>query len=135
MVSVGATVGRNSLILEDSNFSLVRSVALIKPLGFLSKYLKYVADSPLLQNTIRENKRGAAQPCLYLSEISKFPFPLAPLAEQKEIVRLLEAAFARIDSIKLLHSELSIQHSSLTQSLLAKAFRGDLVPQDPNKKL
>ena len=85
IVSVGGTIGRSALVPTDSNFSLVRSVALVKPLGINSDFLKLAADAPLLQNSIHSNKRGGAQPCLYLSEISKFPFPLPPLKEQERI--------------------------------------------------
>ncbi len=86
IVSVGGTIGRSSLVGDDSQFSLVRSVALIKPVLLIPEFLKLVADSPLMQRVIHSHKRGGAQPCLYLSEISKFPFPLPPLSEQKRIV-------------------------------------------------
>ena len=69
IVSVGGTIGRSSLVPKDSNFALVRSVALIKPILLNSKYLKYAMDSNLLQESIHMRKRGGAQPCLYLSEM------------------------------------------------------------------
>ena len=90
IVSVGGTIGRSSLVPNDSDFALVRSVALIKPLLFNTQFFKYAADGPLLQSSIHANKRGGAQPCLYLSEISKFPFPLPPLEEQGRIVDKLD---------------------------------------------
>ncbi|MEA5417516.1 hypothetical protein, partial [Synechococcus sp. BA-132 BA5] len=62
IVSVGGTIGRTSLIPEDSFFALVRSVALIKPLLINSSYLKYSMDSSLLQDSIHTRKRGGAQP-------------------------------------------------------------------------
>ena len=102
IVSVGGTIGRTSLIPEDSFFALVRSVALIKPLLINSSYLKYSMDSSLLQDSIHTRKRGGAQPCLYLSEIEMFPFPLPPLAEQHRIV-------AKIDQLMTLCDELEKQ--------------------------
>jgi type I restriction enzyme S subunit len=100
IVSVGGTIGRSSLVPKDSKFSLVRSVALLKPIIFNSKYLKHTMDSPLLQNSIHENKRGGAQPCLYLSEINKFPFPLPPIKEQKRIVLIVEKLMELCDQMK-----------------------------------
>ena len=86
IVSVGGTIGRSSLIKDCSDFALVRSVAIIKPLLIEPEYLKLAMDSKLLQSMIHSHKRGGAQPCLYLGEISKFLFPTPPLAEQRNIV-------------------------------------------------
>jgi type I restriction enzyme S subunit len=100
IVSVGGTIGRTSLIPEDSFFALVRSVALIKPLLINPSYLKYSMDSSLLQNSIHAKKRGGAQPCLYLSEIEKFLFSLPPLAEQHRIVAKVDQLMALCDRLE-----------------------------------
>jgi type I restriction enzyme, S subunit len=100
IVSVGGTIGRISLVPEDSLFALVRSVALIKPLLISSLYLKYSMNSSLLQNSIHTRKRGGAQPCLYLSEIEKFLFPLPPLIEQYRIVAKLDQIMALCDQLE-----------------------------------
>jgi len=100
IVSVGGTIGRSSLIKESANFALVRSVAIIKPLLFNSNYLKFSMDSFLLQKIINETKRGGAQPCLYLSEISNFLFPMPPEKEQKRIVSKIEHLSSICDRLK-----------------------------------
>jgi type I restriction enzyme, S subunit len=107
IVSVGGTIGRTSLIPKDSSFALVRSVALIKPLLIDSSYLKYSMDSSLLQTSIHMNKRGGAQPCLYLSEIEKFLFSLPPLAEQRRIVAKIDQLMARCDELEKLRIDRS----------------------------
>jgi type I restriction enzyme, S subunit len=122
MVSVGGTIGRSSLVPKDSNFALVRSVALIKPLGFASKYLKYTADAPILQDSIHSNKRGGAQPCLYLSEISKFPFPLPPLAEQHRIVAKVDELMALCDQLKASLATAQTTQLNLADSLVEQAI-------------
>ena len=58
--------------------------------------------------------------------------PLPPLKEQAEIVRKARAALEGIKSLEILLSKTNIELSQLAQSILAKAFRGELVPQDPN---
>ncbi|UWR75808.1 restriction endonuclease subunit S [Phaeobacter inhibens] len=58
--------------------------------------------------------------------------PLPPLEEQTEIVRRIEAAFARIDRMVAEAAKALALLERLEQQLLAKAFRGELVPQDPN---
>ena len=118
MVSVGGTIGRSSLVPKDSDFSLVRSVALIKPILFNSNYLKYSADAPLLQDSIHSNKRGGAQPCLYLSEISKFPFPMPPLAEQHRIVTKVNELMTLCDQLEQQQETSITAHQTLVETLL-----------------
>jgi type I restriction enzyme S subunit len=59
------------------------------------------------------------------------PLNLAPLEEQHEIVRRVEALFKISDDIEKRYEKAKAQVDKLTQSILAKAFRGELVPQDP----
>lgn len=121
IVSVGGTIGRSSLVPEDSNFALVRSVALIKPLLFCSAYLKYSMDSKLLQDSISQNKRGGAQPCLYLSEISKFSFPMPPLEEQHRIVAKVDELMALCDQLKARLSDAQTTQLHLTDAIVEQA--------------
>lgn len=117
IVSVGGTIGRSALIKNNADFALVRSVAIIKPLLFDSSYLKFSMDSFLLQKAIHENKRGGAQPCLYLSEISNFIFPMPPKNEQHRIVSKVEHLFSICDHLKS-----CLQSTQQTQLHLADAL-------------
>ena len=58
--------------------------------------------------------------------------PIPSLREQAEIVRRVESLFAWADRLEARHAAARAQVERLTPSLLAKAFRGELVPQDPN---
>ena len=58
--------------------------------------------------------------------------PLPPMAEQVEISRLLDTAFARADRLEAEAARASALLDRLESAILAKAFRGELVPQDPN---
>jgi type I restriction enzyme, S subunit len=100
IVSVGGTIGRSSLVPQDSNFALVRSVALIKPTLIHPSYLKYSMDSSVLQDSIHSRKRGGAQPCLYLSEIKMFPFSVPPLPEQHRIVAKVDRLMELCDRLE-----------------------------------
>lgn len=91
----------------------------------------------LLQKEIREMAKNRFQgtsghlrvPVDFFEEIG---FPLPPLEEQKEIVRRVEALFKIADQIEERYKKARAYVDKLTQSILAKAFRGELVPQDPN---
>lgn len=117
IVSVGGTIGRSSLITGDSEFALVRSVAIIKPLIIEPNFLKIAMDSQLLQSMIHSHKRGGAQPCLYLGEISKFLFPVPPLKEQKRIVKTVDIFMGILETLTL-----AFQSAQQTQLHLADAF-------------
>ena len=57
--------------------------------------------------------------------------PLCSLPEQQEIVRLLEAQFTVIEQNER-EIDASLKRSAaLRQSILKRAFSGQLVPQDP----
>jgi type I restriction enzyme S subunit len=75
---------------------------------------------------------GATRPRITLSQLKAFSFELPPLAEQQEIVRRIESAFSWLDKLAAEHTRAAALLPKLEQALLAKAFRGQLVPQDPN---
>jgi type I restriction enzyme, S subunit len=69
---------------------------------------------------------------LSLSKVSALPIPVAPENEQKEIVKKITTLFDTLMTIenRFISSEGEIDR--LDRAILAKAFRGELVPQDPN---
>ena len=67
-----------------------------------------------------------------MGAVTNFPIPLPPESEQQEIVRRVEALFKLADRIEARYKAARAQAQRLTPLLLAKAFRGELAPQDPN---
>ncbi|WP_440947492.1 restriction endonuclease subunit S [Methanosarcina sp. T3] len=59
--------------------------------------------------------------------MSNLPIPLPPLPEQQEIVRRVDALFAFADSIEAKVAASREKTEKLRQSILAKAFSGELV--------
>ena len=74
---------------------------------------------------------GVSQSNINAKKLKAFCFELPPLEEQTEIVRRIEAAFARIDRMVAEAARAAALLERLAAQLLAKAFRGELVPQDP----
>ncbi|GBE93906.1 restriction endonuclease subunit S [Nostoc cycadae] len=64
--------------------------------------------------------------------LSALPIVIPPLEEQKEITRRCEVLFAYADRLEARYQNACAQVERLKTLLLAKAFRGELVPQDPN---
>jgi type I restriction enzyme S subunit len=90
----------------------------------------------LAQSSVRraakENFTGTAgQARVPTSFIEELELPLPPLAEQQEIVRRVEGLFALADQLEQRLAQARKQVAKLTPSLLARAFAGQLVPQNP----
>ncbi len=74
---------------------------------------------------------ATAQKNINLDTLATVRVPTAPLAEQNEIIRRIETAFVWIDRLATEATSARRLINRLDQSVLAKAFRGELVPQDP----
>ncbi len=66
------------------------------------------------------------------TEVKNLIIPLPPLSEQQEIVRRVESLFKLADSIEARYEKAKNYIEKLSQSILLKAFRGELVPHDPS---
>lgn len=76
--------------------------------------------------------KGSTHTTIYFPEWLSLNVALPPLEEQSEIVRRVEKLFAFADHLEERLSQAQTALQKLTPALLAKAFRGELVPQDPN---
>jgi type I restriction enzyme, S subunit len=118
----------------DYSFSIFVSLALIKPVNpyFFSEYAEAVMNSEIVFSQARERVTGIGTPDLHLIEIRDFRIPLPPLEEQKEIVKRVHKLLKLINYIQQQYQQTKGAINQLDQSILAQAFRGALVPQDPN---
>ena len=86
-----------------------------------------------LQGTdLRKNMSSTAQPVISGQKIYPLAFNLPGLKEQTEIVRRVEILFAFADRLQARLQTALTATERMTPALLAKAFRGELVQQDPN---
>lgn len=99
-------------------------------------YNKEKIDLQFLKMRLMENYQetrkvaaGGNQPNLNLNKVREIPVIVPPLPEQHEIARRVEQLFAYADTIEKQVNSALIRVNSLTQSILAKAFRGELTAQ------
>lgn len=96
-------------------------------------YVHYVLTSPKIREIINLTaKSTSGVNNVNSKELAGFPISLPSLGEQKEIVSQVESLFSLVDSMKVKIEAAQKRIDKLTQSTLAKAFRGELVPQDLN---
>ncbi|EFI6375521.1 type I restriction endonuclease subunit S [Escherichia coli] len=98
--------------------------------NYSSVYLDYWFRSfygVSILNSIKSATTNVA--AIYQKELLSKSVPFPPLPEQHEIVRRVEQLFAYADTIEKQVNNALARVNNLTQSILAKAFRGELTAQ------
>lgn len=134
MVFVGAGTGQVASVPEGSDWFLGPNVALVRcnPEHLIGAYGEIYLRSPAGQREVLKFTKSTAQPSLSMTSIRQFRVSLPSIPEQIEIVRRVETLFAFADRLEARLQTAKTATERLTPALLAKAFRGELVPQDPN---
>jgi type I restriction enzyme, S subunit len=131
MYGEGRTRGKVSELRIEAATNQACAALVFRGLAAESKdFVKYF----FLKNyeDIRRLSAGGVQPNLNLSVIKRSLIPLPPLAEQRRIVAKVEALFAQADALEAAALAARRRLEQLDQALLAQAFRGELVEQDPD---
>lgn len=117
----------------DAPFGLLNQrVACLKNIQIDEQYLLLYLSSVKFRDAIRSKFSETLQPNLSPKDLSATTLPLCSLIEQREVVAILDAQLSVLDRQEV-GLEASLQQSeALRQSILKKAFSGQLVPQDPN---
>lgn len=93
-------------------------------------YLNYHLNSILgRQYCYSVKSDGVSQSNINAQKLIAYPITVPPLPEQHEIVRRVEQLFAYADTIEKQVNNALARVNNLTQSILAKAFRGELTAQ------
>ncbi|EOW9409202.1 restriction endonuclease subunit S [Vibrio cholerae] len=95
-------------------------------------FFELLFQSSYFKEQVEDNLSETLQPNLSPKDLKRLLVFIPELDEQKEIVRLVDQYFAFADTIEAQVKKVQARVDKLTQSILAKAFRGELVPQDPN---
>lgn len=95
-------------------------------------YLFWYFRSPQFRAFVETLDSGSLIKHMYTKQLSGHEIAVPTIEEQTEIVRRVEQLFAFADQLEAKVNEARTRIDRLTQSILAKAFRGELVPQDPN---
>jgi len=126
LISCSGSVGRVSQVTDDMKFQMVRSVALIRPDNqkLDSTYLEYTFDTNYLKAQIAQSVNQSSQANLFQNKIRKLRIPVPPMHLQKIFVDVAVRK-GRISEKQRLNST---KTQTLYNSLLSKAFTGELVP-------
>lgn len=130
---VGANTGDVCPIDRDLHEHFVcQSVALIRPIDveltpFLNLYLNSEAHGRL---QFGEYIYGAGRPHLSFDQLKATKIVVPPATERQEIVRRVDILFDYADTIETRVIAATTRVAKLSQAILTKAFRGELVPTE-----
>ncbi|EGO6545871.1 restriction endonuclease subunit S [Escherichia coli] len=94
-----------------------------------TNFFELLFQSEYFKAQVSDNLSETLQPNLSPNDLKKFTVFIPPLPEQAEIVRRVEQLFAYADTIEKQVNNALACVNNLTQSILAKAFRGELTAQ------
>jgi type I restriction enzyme S subunit len=130
---VGANTGDVCVVPNDlPEHYVCQSVALMRPVNpqqasYLNLYLNSAMHG---KHEFERYIYGEGRPHLSFDQLRMTRVLLPPLPEQDEIVRRVNALFALADQIDAKLTRAKQRVDKLTQAILAKAFRGELVPTE-----
>lgn len=115
---------RKRLINCDKVYRIKLKQSIIKP-----QYFELVLNSPEYQRIIEQMKSGISDSGLNISQnkFIKVEIPLPPLDIQNQIVQEIESRLSVADKMEETIQQSLLQAESLRQSILKKAFEGELV--------
>ena len=134
LISLVGTIGKVLILSEKVEAGIInpRLVKLSLNEEIERSFIKTYLDSPIAWQFFKGFSHGGTMDILNLGILKQLPIALPPVEEQKEIVRLVDQYFAFADTIEAQVKKAQARVDNLTQSILAKAFRGELVAQDLN---
>jgi type I restriction enzyme S subunit len=117
----------------EKDFCFQRHIAILKPDNskIISKFLFYVLSSFELLEQANNVATGTAQKTVPLRGIKNFSLKLPQIEEQNEIIKQIDSLFKKSDLIEKQYNSLKEKIETLPQSILHKAFKGELVEQLP----
>ncbi|QPK62883.1 restriction endonuclease subunit S [Methylomonas sp. LL1] len=131
---VGPPLGKVSIVPDSyPEWNINQAIAIFRTelvsIKFLAAYLSF---EDTVRAMMKKSKATAGQFNLTLEICRETPIPFCGKLEQIEIEYLVDTKISGIDQLDQTITTALQQAEALRQSILKKAFSGQLVPQDPN---
>lgn len=123
---IGANRGMACIVDVDEIFS-IKNVGLIKESPNINKYyLLYYLKSDYAKQYITEKSKGGAQEFVGLTALRAFPILYVAVEEQQKIVQQLDELQGQTKKLEQIYKQKLQDLDELKQSILQKAFNGEL---------
>jgi len=117
--------GVSSIVNTEALFCLGQNTVFIVP-NIDSRFFYYFLNSPNSKNQIDKFVAGTTQPTISLSSIKEILVPTPTLAQQKSIVKKLDALSTETKKLEKIYEQKLADLDELKKSILQKAFKGEL---------
>ncbi len=134
LFSIAGTIGRSAIVRKHHlPANTNQALAIIRlPYTFVSiDYIQLSLANHITILNAQNEMRGVGMNNISLGDVNNIIVPLSPLPEQHTIVKNVGNLFHFADEVEQRVTAATTHANHLTQSILARAFRGKLVPQDP----
>ena len=131
---VGPPLGKVAIAPDDHDeWNINQAITLFRPSDRIKGQWIYclLCEGSAIRDIELRTKGSAGQINISLTQCREFIFPVPSLAEQDEILGRVDDLFTLADQLEARLNAARKIVDRLTPALLAKAFRGELVPQDP----
>ena len=133
LLAIRGSVGEVAIAppaLAGANVS--REVAVIPPRADVDpEYLMYLLASPVVAAAISSKVKGVAQSGINIGDLRRIEIPLPSRERQAGIVQMIRGTLASCERLSSHMLSSCSEVDLLEHATLAKAFRGELVSQDP----
>jgi type I restriction enzyme S subunit len=132
---VGPPLNKVAIVPNDfPEWNINQALAIFRPVaGIEPEYLQLILTfEGTLEHVLRETRGVVGQSNISLEQCRDLMIVVPSLAEQQEIIRRVEALFKTADALEARYRKAKAHVDKLTPSILARAFRGELVAQDPD---
>jgi type I restriction enzyme S subunit len=125
-------VGKTSIFRGEQKAIFAGYLIRVRGSEYLdTEYLNIQLNTPHAKEYCwRVKTDGVSQSNINAKKLQAYEFHLPTIEEQQEITRRVESLFAMVDTVEKQYNDTKAKTDKLTQSILAKAFSGKLVPQD-----
>ena len=129
-----ALVGKNCIVpFLENDYAFASYLIRIRPAIINANFMFVILNAPVIKEQFYStSKSSAGINNINTVELATVTLAIPPLGEQKEIVWHVDKLFSLADKLETHYQKARARVGKLSQSVLAKAFRGELVPQDPN---
>jgi len=132
---VGASIGRTAIYDREELANINQAVCLIrcKPNHLLNRYLSYLLNSPYFRQILHDNEINNARANLSLTFFRELQIPLPSLDEQQSIVFKIDELHTETQRLEVIYRRKLAALTELKQSILRKAFTGELTADTANQ--
>lgn len=116
----------SNISIYNGKFEAYQRTYVVETLGDIDTKYAYYYFKYRWVDFNQDKMFGSAIPYIRLGNLQDFPFPIAPIEEQKRVVKCVDALFAKLDEAKEKAQEVVDGFETRKAAILHKAFSGEL---------